>query len=209
MKKLILYFPLLFVFILFSCGEKKTDATTSSTSDASKNTGVVQQFSLDTKNSSLKWKGSQTVDHFHTGTLAFKSGSVESNGVSFTGEFLIDMSSMTITDEKMSKGEMEILKETLMDAEFFNSSKFPEVSVKVDEFKEGKLKSTINVLGKPVKRDIPVKMTNDGNKMLISGVFNLDFKELNLEGFKENKENPDETIKSVIEYELNLVLLKK
>lgn len=206
---MILHFPLFFVIILCSCGEKKADATTSSTSNASKNTGVVQQFSLDTKNATLKWKGSQSADHFHTGTLGFKSGSVESNGVSVNGEFLIDMSSMTITDEKMSKGEMEILKETLMDAEFFNSSKFPEVSVKVDEFKDGKLKSTINALGKQLKKEIPVKMTNDGNKMLISGVFNLDFKELNLEGFKENKENPDETIKSVIDFELNLVLLKK
>ena len=60
-----------------------------------------------------------------------------------------------------------------------------------------------------MKHDIPAKLTNDGTKATVTGKFELDLKDLNIEGLKVNTEKPDETIKSIIEFDLNLVLNKK
>jgi hypothetical protein len=60
-----------------------------------------------------------------------------------------------------------------------------------------------------MKQDIPVKVTNDGSKLTIIGTFEVDFKELGLEGLAVNEKKPEETIKSVVNFDLNLVLNKQ
>jgi hypothetical protein len=83
------------------------------------------------------------------------------------------------------------------------------VKVKVNGYKDGKLSSVLTVLGKEMKQDIPVKISNDGSKFTITGTFDVDFKELGIEGLAVNEKKPEETIKSVVNFDLNLVLNKQ
>jgi polyisoprenoid-binding protein YceI len=206
MKKSFIALSTFLTLVLASCGGK--EATENATSTATQTASV--NFGIDTAASSLKWKGSKSEEDFHVGSLKFKSGSLTAQGTdNVMGEFVVDMNSIKVEDKEMPDDKKAYLKKHLSDKDYFDVSKFPEVTVKVNGYKDGKLSSTVNVLGKEMKQDIPVKMTNDGSKVTISGNFEMDFKDLNLEGFKVNTEKPDETIKSVVNYELNLVLNKK
>jgi polyisoprenoid-binding protein YceI len=119
------------------------------------------------------------------------------------------MASMKVEDEKMKQEERDMLKGHLSEVEFFNTGKFNEVKVKVNGYKDGKLSSVLTVLGKEMKQDIPVKISNDGSKFTITGTFDVDFKELGIEGLAVNEKKPEETIKSVVNFDLNLVLNKQ
>jgi polyisoprenoid-binding protein YceI len=206
MKKSFIALSTFLILVLASCGGKEaTENATSTTIQAAE-----VNFGIDTAASTLKWKGSKSEEDFHVGSLKFKSGSLSAQGTeNVKGEFVVDMNSIKVEDKELPDDKKAYLKKHLSEKDYFDVSKFPEVTVKVNGYKDGKLSSTLNVLGKEMKHDIPVKMTNDGNKVTINGTFELDFKELNLEGFKVNTEKPDETIKSIVQYDLNLVLNKK
>lgn len=214
MKKTLLAIGTVLSLTLVSCGDKGNDGSNNASSNGSGNEAKSEQaavdFELDANASSLKWKGSKSLEYFHVGSLKFTSGSLTAQGTdNVKGEFVIDMNSMSVEDEKMGNEEKSELKKTLSEEYFFNVSKFKDITVKVDGYKDGKLSSTLTILGKEMKHDIPVKLTNDGTKATVSGKFELDLKDLNIEGLKVNTEKPDETIKSIIEFDLNLVLNKK
>jgi polyisoprenoid-binding protein YceI len=217
MKKTLLAIGTVLSLTLVSCGDKGNDGSNNASSNGSGNETKSEQaavnYELDANASSLKWKGSKSLDYFHVGSLKFTSGSLTAQGTdNVKGEFVIDMNSMSVEDEKwINDNDQKIeLKNTLSGDGFFNVSKFKDITVKVDGYKDGKLSSTLTILGKELKQDIPVKLTNDGSKITIIGKkFELDLKDLNIEGLKVNTEKPDETIKSIIEFDLNLVLNKK
>ncbi|MEY4573615.1 MAG: hypothetical protein RLZ10_2909 [Bacteroidota bacterium] len=206
MKKSFIALSTVLSLVLVSCGGNPASKNASPSSTQA----AEVKFGIDTSASSLKWKGSKSEEDFHLGSMKFKSGSLTAQGTeNVKGEFVVDMNSIKVEDTGMPDDKKSYLKKHLSDKDYFDVSKFPEVTVKVNGYKDGKLSTVINVLGKDLKQDIPVKMTNDGSKATISGQFELDFKDLNIEGFKVNTEKPEETIKSVVQYDLNLVLLKK
>jgi len=206
MKKVFVIAVLTFSVILTSCGGDKASSNATVSAEATPSA----KFGIDTSTSVLKWKGSKSEEDFHVGSLKFKSGELTAQGTeNITGEFVVDMSSMKVEDEKMKQEERDMLKGHLADVEFFNTEKFNEVKVKVNGYKDGKLSSVLTVLGKEMKQDIPVKVLNDGSKLAIVGAFDIDFKELGIEGLALNEKKPDDTIKSVINFDLNLVLNKQ
>ena len=193
--------------LITSCGGEKGTGNASSNATES---ATLTKFTIDTMASTLKWKGSKSEEDFHVGSLKFKSGSLSAQGASnVSGEFILNMGSLVVEDEKLPSDKKEILKGHLAAKDYFDVSKFPEVSVKVNGYKEGKLATTISLLGKEMKQDIPVTLTNNGSKTTIIGTFDLDLKSLNIEGLKVNEEKPDETIKSIVSFDLNIVLNNK
>ena len=207
MKKGIVLVGTMLTLLIVSCGGKKT---TENASENASESAAVTKFTIDTMASSLKWKGSKSEEDFHIGSLKFKSGTLSAQGQSnVSGEFVVNMNSIRVEDKELPADKKEMLKGHLADKDYFDVSKFPEVVVKVSGYKDGKLATTISVLGKEMKQDIPVTLTNDGKKATIAGTFDIDFKSLNIEGLKVNEKKPEETIKSVISFDLNLVLNNK
>lgn len=193
--------------LITSCGGEK--GTGNASSNATEST-TLTKFTIDTMASTLKWKGSKSEEDFHIGSLKFKSGSLSAQGVSnVSGEFIVNMGSLVVEDKELPSDKKESLKGHLAEKDYFDVSKFPEITVKVNGYKDGKLATTISLLGKEMKQDIPVTLTNDGSKATIIGSFDLDLKSLNIEGLKVNEEKPDATIKSIVSFDLNLVLNKK
>jgi len=206
MKKVFVIAGMALSVVLTSCGGDKASSNATVSAESTPST----KFGIDTSTSVLKWKGSKNEKDFHVGSLKFKSGSLTAQGTeNITGEFVVDMASMKVEDEKMDQKERDGLKGHLYEAEFFNTGKFNEVKVKVNGYKDGKLSSVLTVLGKEMKQDIPVKLSNDGSKLTIVGTFDVDFKELGIEGLAVNEKKPDDTISSVINFDLNLVLNKQ
>jgi polyisoprenoid-binding protein YceI len=206
MKKVFVIAGMALSVVLTSCGGDKASSNATVSAESTPST----KFGIDTSTSVLKWKGSKSEEDFHVGSVKFKSGSLTAQGTeNITGEFVVDMASMKVEDEKMDQKERDGLKGHLSEAEFFNTGKFNEVKVKVNGYKDGKLSSVLTVLGKEMKQDIPVKLSNDGSKLTIVGTFDVDFKELGIEGLAVNEKKPDDTISSVINFDLNLVLNKQ
>ncbi len=171
-------------------------------------------YSLDAATSTLSWKGSMSPEYFHTGTVSFQEGSITMEGDSLTaGSFVVDMKSLQTTDADKEKGGYLIghLQGTMVDEDhpqdmFFNTPKFPTVQVKLGAYADGKLTTTLMILGSELTQDVPVKITADDKGASIKGKFSMDFTSLNIPGLQ--KDDKGEGISPMIEFDLNLMLKK-
>ncbi|UKB84928.1 YceI family protein [Chryseobacterium sp. MEBOG06] len=170
-KKLFsLAIPALFVAaVMVSC---KKDKPLSSESNEVVTTKDGSQYSLDTLNSKVEWKGykvfkSENTSHF--GTIRFESGDVTvKDGKLESGKFVADMNSLTSVDLKDSPEDMGKLNGHLKSGDFFEVEKFPTASyeiTKVTPATEGDYNTildgnlTIKGITKPVqfKANVSVK----------------------------------------------------
>lgn len=166
-------------------------------------------YSIDVNSSSLKWKGSEGPEYFHTGSVKFTDGSVEMEGDKLIGgTFTVDMNSITVEDKELPDEKKGYLTEHLKDTSFFFVADFPKVTVTVDGYEGGKLSTTINVRGQEIKENIAVKLTSNEKTVSISGKFSIDFAALKMEGMEPDPESGDK-IDSKVEYDLLLNLNKK
>lgn len=170
-KKLFsLAIPALFVAaVMVSC---KKDKPLTSESNEVTTTKDGNQYTLDTLNSKVEWKGykvfkSENTSHF--GTIKFESGDVTvKDGKLESGKFVADMNSLTSVDLKDSPEDMGKLNGHLKSGDFFEVEKFPTASyeiTKVTPSTEGDYNTlldgnlTIKGITKPVqfKANVSVK----------------------------------------------------
>lgn len=170
-KKLFsLAIPALFVaVVMVSC---KKDKPVTSESNEVTTTKDGNQYTVDTLNSKVEWKGykifkSESTSHF--GTITFESGDVTvKDGKLESGKFVADMNSLTSVDLKDDKDQLEKLNGHLKSGDFFEVEKFPTASfeiTKVAPATEGDYNTlldgnlTIKGISKPVqfKANVSVK----------------------------------------------------
>jgi hypothetical protein len=96
----------------------------------------------------------------------------------------------------------------LKDTAFFFAVKFPNVTVNVDGYENGKLYTVINVRGQEIKQNIPVELVHTEKNVTIAGKFSIDFADLKMPGMQPDP-TTGEKIQSAIEYDLKLTLNKK
>jgi len=165
-------------------------------------------YSLDKETSTLEWTGKKKQgDDKHVGTINFTSGSVVVTGdVLTSGEFVIDMNSIATTDEMPAEVQGK-LNGHLKNEDFFNTEKYPTATVKVGELKDGKLPTTITLMGMEFKNDVPVTVTVKEDKVTINGTFDFDFTGLTSMGFMADPASGQQIL-SVFSYNLNVELTK-
>jgi polyisoprenoid-binding protein YceI len=170
-KKLFsLAIPALFVAaVMVSC---KKDKPLTSESNEVTTTKEGSQYTLDTLNSKVEWKGykvfkSENTSHF--GTIKFESGDVTvKDGKLESGKFVADMNSLTSVDLKDDAESLGKLNGHLKSGDFFEVEKFPTASfeiTKVTPAAEGDYNTlldgnlTIKGITKPVqfKANVSVK----------------------------------------------------
>ncbi|KXH79582.1 YceI family protein [Chryseobacterium kwangjuense] len=170
-KKLFsLAIPALFVAaVMVSC---KKDKPVTSESNEVTTTKDGNQYTVDTLNSKVEWKGykifkSESTSHF--GTITFESGDVTvKDGKLESGKFVADMNSLTSVDLKDDKDQLGKLNGHLKSGDFFEVEKFPTASfeiTKVAPATEGDYNTlldgnlTIKGISKPVqfKANVSVK----------------------------------------------------
>ena len=96
-----------------------------------------QAFTIDTRASTLTWTASKVTGQHH-GSLALKSGSLDiQGGKPVGGEFVVDMTSLQVTDIKDAKLN-NMLHDHLRSDDFFSVAKFPTASFRLTKVMPGK-----------------------------------------------------------------------
>jgi len=171
----------------------------------SKHEGDEVHYQIDKEHSILKWKGGKSAEYFHTGTVMFKSGELEmDHNMIEAGKFEIDLASIKITDN-LPDAKKVMLAGHLQNEDFFNIAKYATAAVNVGAYKDGKLHTTVTVLGMEVTHDIPVKLKADGKTAAIVGTFDFDFTDAKIPG-TIHQEGDTESISPVFSFDLNLML---
>ncbi|MEN4760100.1 YceI family protein [Chryseobacterium sp. C39-AII1] len=155
--------------VMVSCNKEKPVTTDGNEVTTTKD---GNQFTLDTLNSKVEWKGykifkSESTSHF--GTIKFESGDVTvKEGGLESGKFVADMNSLTSVDLKDNAEQLGKLNGHLKSGDFFEVEKFPTASyeiTKVTPSAEGDYNTlldgnlTIKGITKPVqfKANVSVK----------------------------------------------------
>ncbi len=106
---------------------------------------------INVEESKLMWKGEMLGIKDHTGTLAFKSGEIQTeNGQITGGSFVVDMTSMVATDENYQPEEghtKEKLIGHLSSPDFFNVEEYPEAMFEITGSSEGALTGNLTIRG--------------------------------------------------------------
>lgn len=187
--------------ILASCSSEETTEVVVETAE----------YSLNTATSTLKWHGEENEQHFHDGTISFTKGSLTTeDGTPVNGEFTIDAASVKANTEGYPEAKMEYLSGHLKDTAFLFVAENPTIDVKTGAYKDGKLHTTITLLGVPVTQDVPVAITTTENGLNMKGDFSIDFAETGMKYITEpNPETGAPGAKSTFKFALDLNLDKK
>ncbi len=155
------------LFTIYSCkSEKKEEKEEKNETESAKNEVFKQdiseslEYAVSIDKSKIEWSGSKPTGR-HAGSITITSGiiSTENNTIK-NGSFVIDMTSITVTD---LKGEEKLslekhLKGEAKDKEdhFFNVAKFPEALFEITGFteKEGKTLIEGDLTIKGIKKSI-------------------------------------------------------
>jgi len=186
MKKTFITLPLLACMVFFTAckSDKKNDTTVKEAAAATEMTQEAVKYKINVDQSTIDWKGSKPTGT-HTGTIAIESGVITAkNGTIESGNFLIDMNSIKVTDLKAGEGKENLeahLKGTAEGKEdhFFNVEDHPTAYFEVtgSQEKEGNVILSGNLTIKGIQKNIsfPVSITEDGaNITLTSESFAID-----------------------------------
>jgi polyisoprenoid-binding protein YceI len=180
---------------------------------------TTSEYTLNTEETKLEWKGSWVVPtedggemeaKAHNGAVSVTEGMVTVNGEEVTGSFTIDMS--TITNEDLAEDSVQQgnLVGHLMAPDFFNVADFANVTVALNGVKDGMAMITVDVMGNKMDQTIPVTTEMEGDKMMMHGEFPMDFTALNWRMATPNPEKPEEgNVSPVVNFHLHAVLDKK
>src|SRR5690554_1247253 len=186
MKKAFITLPLVACMVFFTaCKSDNKNQTNAKEAEAvSQMSAEAIKYKINADQSTIDWKGSKPTKT-HTGTISIESGVVTiKDGVIESGNFLIDMNSINVTDLKAGEGKENLeahLKGTAEGKEdhFFNVQDHPTAYFEVtgSQEKEGNVILSGNLTIKGIQKNIsfPVSITEDGaNITLTSESFAID-----------------------------------
>ncbi|KAA1245634.1 YceI family protein [Aquimarina sp. RZ0] len=169
---------IILLFTIFqSCkGEKKNETEASDAKQITEAPAVAVSYIVDSASSIVEWTGKKPVGK-HNGTVNISKGKIQTqDGKIQSGSFIIDMTSITVTDlegdEKASlEGHLKGATDESQD-HFFNVSKFPSASFDLTGIseKEGKTFIEGNLTIKGIKKNIsfPAITTTEGDTMSLT-----------------------------------------
>jgi hypothetical protein len=202
-----------FGILFLAAGTLSHGAWTSSVEEETEVVVETVTYTLDAENSTLGWAASMSPEYGHQGTVNFTSGSIAMQESELTeGSFVVDMTSIKNTDQEGDKA-MALeghLKGTMVDEDhpvnmFFNTPDFPTVEVKLGEYKDGNLSTTLVILGSEITQDVAVVIATDDNGATIKGKFAINFASLNMPGLAPSEHG---SILPEFEFDLNMTLTK-
>lgn len=118
---------------------------------------TIETYKVDTTNSKVVWKGYKVTGE-HSGTIGIKSGSLEFDKGALTGgNFIIDMSSLKVTD--LSGKMAGKLEGHLKSPDFFGVENFPNASFKITKAVSRGVPGSYKVVG-----DLTIKETTKSIK---------------------------------------------
>lgn len=93
-------------------------------------------YKVDTEKTKINWEGSK-VSGKHNGTIKAKSGNLVFKGAELaSGEIIVDMNSMTVTDLASDKATADKFLGHMKSPDFFNTEKYPESKLVIKSTKK-------------------------------------------------------------------------
>ncbi|SDI15202.1 Polyisoprenoid-binding protein YceI [Chryseobacterium taeanense] len=210
----VVFSMLLVASFMISCKKEKPVSESNEAVTAKNGT----EFTVDTLNSRVEWKGykifkSENTSHF--GTIKFESGDVTvKDSILESGKFVADMTSLTSEDLKNNAGQLEKLNGHLKSGDFFEVEKFPTASfeiTKVTPSAEGDYNTLLdgNLTVKGITKPVQFK----ANVSLKEGMVSIatEPKDISREEFGVKFQSPVENgvIKDEITLQINVKALEK
>jgi polyisoprenoid-binding protein YceI len=184
MKKTFLSLVVFVTLFLTSCKNEKSETTTP-LEDVAVATEAASTFKVDATKSAIEWVGSKPAGK-HNGTISLSSGELAlNNGKVESGNFIIDMNSITVLDLAAGDGKEDLEghlkglgKEEDAD-HFFNTKKFPEGTFEITSVETVDAVTTVsgNLTLKGITKPISFPATilvDDNTLMLNSESFKID-----------------------------------
>lgn len=168
-----------------SCKDKAEEASTSEVEVAAISESSSQKYTAIVAESSIEWTGFKPTGS-HNGTINLDSGIFKTDdGKLQSGTFLIDMTSITVTDlesgdgkeslEGHLKGETEGKQDHFFDVAKWPSADFIITGTEAIENGQTKLSGNLVIKGQKHNISFPVTISNDGDILYIkSEAFTID-----------------------------------
>jgi polyisoprenoid-binding protein YceI len=176
--KLLKFSIILAIAITFtSCKDNAEEANTSDVEVAAVSESESQKYTASASESSIEWTGFKPTGS-HNGTINLDSGTFKTNdGKLQSGTFLIDMTSITVTDLESGDGKESLEGHLKGETEgkedhFFDVVKFPIADFQItgtEPLENGQTQLSGNLSIKEKKHNIsfPVTISNDGDILYI------------------------------------------
>lgn len=161
-----------------SCKDKAKEATTTA-AEAVEETVNAQSYVVNADASNIEWKGFKPTGS-HNGTIAIEKGVLDvTDGKVVGGSFIIDMTSIVVTDIPAEDEGNAKLKGHLTSPDFFDVEKHPNAGFTITglENVDGKMMLSGNLSLKDAKNNVtfPVTVSNEnGVVTLTSETFTID-----------------------------------
>lgn len=158
-------------------------------------------FAIDTDRSVMKWHSSKIIGGDHNGKIMIDSGSLELMGGSMTGDFVIDMTS--ISDDDASEALVGHLKsEDFFNVEMYPKSQFVITSATMQDESTYLVTGDLTILDKTNMISFPATIVYDGSDLSAKASFSIDRTQWGIE-FKSGsvfKDLGDAAIKDDIDF---------
>ncbi|CAM1360489.1 conserved hypothetical protein [Tenacibaculum litoreum] len=178
MKKTILAIAFIAIGAVSCKTEKNKTAVSDEVKEVAKTENIINTYKANVAESTVTWKGSKPTGS-HNGVVSLEKGTLEvENGNVKSGEFIIDMTTISCEDLEAGNGK-EKLEDHLKASDFFDVEKFPTAKFEVasSELKDGKVHVTGNLTLKDVTKSITIPATvTEADDMVTfkSDVFSID-----------------------------------
>ncbi|WP_417786092.1 YceI family protein [Tenacibaculum sp.] len=178
MKKTILAIAFIAIGAVSCKTEKNKAAVSDEVKEVAKTENIINTYKANVAESTVTWKGSKPTGS-HNGVVSLEKGTLEvENGNVKSGEFIIDMTTISCEDLEAGNGK-EKLEDHLKASDFFDVEKFPTAKFEVasSELKDGKVHVTGNLTLKDVTKSITIPATvTEADDMVTfkSDVFSID-----------------------------------
>jgi polyisoprenoid-binding protein YceI len=136
-------------------------------------------FQVNKSNSFIRWVGHQKENH-HFGTVHFKQGKVRISGGQIIGGFAqVDLSTIQVTDPKLTADKQEKLAMDLKSEHFFDVANHPSAMFEVNQVKVSNGQSTHIIIGDMIingtkhRMEIPCNIMVSQNKLEVKAKFNI------------------------------------
>lgn len=204
MKKYLIILLLAGALVVSACGTEKKDDDIKNVSPESKPTAGI--YSIDATASQVNWHAEKIIGKGHNGSVKIKSGSVSISPESSTGSIIIDMTSISESENT------EALIKHLKSPDFFDVNKFPESKIELtkitpkDEINKYEISGNLTIKDKtnPISFDAIAIGTNDNIKLTGKFSINRTLWDIRFGSNKFFDNLGDKAIRDDIDYDISI-----
>ena len=160
---------------VLACSNPTSTTKTSDAEQVPEKSDLGTNIVIDSDSSLVFWKGTKPTGDIHVGTVNIKEGTLYiDNGNVKGGMFIMEMSSILVTDEDMSEKGKRKLKKHLTNEDFFDTDNYPEAKLEITSSTSDSLKANLEIKNITKSITIPYSLKKVTGKITANSSFSID-----------------------------------